>query len=101
MPVANLSDFLFEWYPIFGVGFMAALLVVMVVLLKSTLRTTKPELVKASKTSMVHWEDVQGVDPAKEELMDVADWLRDPDRYKELGASPPRGVLLHGPPGTG
>ena len=101
MPAADLSDFLFEWYPIFGVGFMAALLVVMVMLLRGTLRTTKPEMVKASKTALVQWEDVQGVDPAKEELMDVADWLRDPDRYADLGASPPRGVLLHGPPGTG
>jgi cell division protease FtsH len=101
MVLGDFRTFLFEWYPIFGVGFMFALLMVMVVLLKSTLRTTKPEMVKASKAGSVRWEDVQGVDPAKEELMDVADWLRDPDRYAELGAAPPRGVLLFGPPGTG
>jgi len=98
---ATLSDFFFEWYPLFGVFFMACLLVVFVFLLRSTMQTTKPETIKASKTAPVQWADVQGVDPAKDELMDVADWLRDPERYKALGARPPRGVMLHGPPGTG
>ena len=63
--------------------------------------STKPETVKASKTEPVLWEEVQGVDAAKDELMDVAEWLRDPDRFAALGAQPPRGVLLFGPPGTG
>ncbi len=63
--------------------------------------TTKPETVKASKTAPVLWDDVQGVDAAKDELMDVAEWLRDPKRFAALGAQPPRGVLLFGPPGTG
>ena len=98
---ATLSDFFFEWYPLFGVFFMACLLVVFVFLLRSTMQTTKPETIKASKTAPVQWADVQGVDPAKDELMDVADWLRDPERYKALGAKPPRGVMLYGPPGTG
>ncbi len=62
---------------------------------------TKPETVKASQTKPVLWEEVQGVDAAKDELMDVAEWLRDPERFAALGARPPRGVLLFGPPGTG
>ena len=69
--------------------------------MRSTVGSTKPETVKASKTEPVLWDEVQGVDAAKDELMDVAEWLRDPDRFAALGAQPPRGVLLFGPPGTG
>ena len=69
--------------------------------MRSTVGSTKPETVKASKTEPVLWDEVQGVDAAKDELMDVAEWLREPDRFAALGAKPPRGVLLFGPPGTG
>ena len=101
LPVADLKAFLLEWYPVFGVGFMACLLVIFVMLLRQTMRTTKPETVRASATGLVRWEDVQGVEAAKEELEDVTAWLREPDRFEALGARAPRGVLLYGPPGTG
>ena len=65
------------------------------------MRTTRPETVKASKTGAVNWEDVQGVDAAKEELVDVAEWLRGPEALREARRPAPRGVLLYGPPGTG
>ena len=97
----NIQEFFFDWYPVFGVFFMACLLLVFLRLLRSTMGSTKPETVKASKTEPVLWEEVQGVDAAKDELMDVAEWLREPDRFAALGAQPPRGVLLFGPPGTG
>jgi cell division protease FtsH len=97
----DIKNFFFDWYPVFGVFFMFGLLIVFVTLLRGTMGTTKPETVKASKTEPVLWEEVQGVDAAKDELMDVAEWLRDPDRFAALGAQPPRGVLLFGPPGTG
>jgi cell division protease FtsH len=97
----EIQHFFFQWYPIFGIVFMAALLGIFMTLLRGTIGATKPETVKASQTKPVLWEEVQGVDAAKEELMDVAEWLRDPDRFATLGARPPRGVLLFGPPGTG
>src|SRR6188472_3053044 len=102
MPLlASVSDFFFEWYPVFGVAFSGGILIVFIFLLRSTMGTTRPESVKASKTGTVRWEDVQGVDAAKEELVDVAEWLKDPKRFEVLGARAPRGVLLYGPPGTG
>jgi cell division protease FtsH len=101
LQASDIKNFFFDWYPVFGVFFMFGLLLVFVTLLRGTMGTTKPETVKASKTKPVLWEEVQGVDAAKEELIDVAEWLRAPDRFAGLGAQPPRGVLLFGPPGTG
>nr|DAD26645.1 TPA_asm: hypothetical protein HUJ06_028113 [Nelumbo nucifera] len=49
----------------------------------------------------VTFSDVAGVDEAKEELEEIVEFLRNPDRYIRLGARPPRGVLLVGLPGTG
>lgn len=49
----------------------------------------------------VTFADVAGVDEAKEELREIVDVLRDPGRYRSVGARAPRGVLLLGPPGTG
>jgi cell division protease FtsH len=45
--------------------------------------------------------DVAGIDEAKEELTEVVDFLKNPDRYRRLGGVVPKGVLLNGPPGTG
>ena len=47
------------------------------------------------------FSDVAGYNGAKREISEVVDFLKEPDRYKQVGAVPPRGVLMVGPPGTG
>ena len=49
----------------------------------------------------INFNDVAGLDEAKEEVMEVVDFLKQPEKYKKLGAKIPKGVLLTGPPGTG
>jgi cell division protease FtsH len=49
----------------------------------------------------VTFRDVAGIDEAKEELTEIVDFLKNPDKYLRLGGRIPRGVLLSGPPGTG
>ena len=49
----------------------------------------------------VTFQDVAGADEEKEELAEVVDFLREPQKYTEIGARVPRGILLVGPPGTG
>ena len=49
----------------------------------------------------IRFADVAGEDEAKENLQEIVDYLHNPSKYKEIGASMPKGVLLVGPPGTG
>ncbi len=55
----------------------------------------------SDKDKKVTFEDVAGADEEKEELQEIVEFLKDPDRYIDLGARIPKGVLLVGPPGTG
>ncbi len=52
-------------------------------------------------SQMVNFADVAGIEEAKQELLEIVDFLRNPDKYRKLGARIPRGVLLAGAPGTG
>ncbi|MBQ2847577.1 MAG: ATP-dependent zinc metalloprotease FtsH [Clostridia bacterium] len=52
-------------------------------------------------SSGIKFSDVAGEDEAKENLTEVVDYLHNPDKYKAIGASMPKGILLVGPPGTG
>jgi cell division protease FtsH len=58
------------------------------------------KLINSEKPN-VKFDDVAGVDEAKEEVKEIVDFLKYPERYIELGAKIPKGVLLVGPPGTG
>jgi len=55
----------------------------------------------ASQQKKVTFKDVAGVDEAKEELQEIIEFLREPQKFQKLGGRIPKGVLLMGPPGTG
>src|SRR4051794_9457491 len=88
-----------NWLPLL----FAMLLILMVYILWRTLQVMPR--VTAAKTivanSSVTWNEVAGLDEAKDELAEVVDFLREPDRFGRLGARVPKGILLYGPPGTG
>jgi cell division protease FtsH len=94
-----LRDEVANWLPLL----FAALLILMVYILWRTLQVMPR--VTAAKTivadSSITWDEVAGLEEAKEELVEVIDFLRDPERFGRLGARVPKGILLYGPPGTG
>ncbi len=89
-----------EWSYVFTMVFMAGLLYFFWRALR-VMPKTKPQQIKPESKVAVSWDDIAGVDDAKDELREVVEFLREPARYKRLGARVPKGVLLHGPPGTG
>src|SRR5213080_3163434 len=94
-----LRDEVAAWLPLL----FAILLVLMVYILWRTLQVM-PRVTAAKTmigTSSVTWNDVACLEEAKEELAEVVDFLRDPERFGRLGARVPKGILLYGPPGTG
>ena len=57
--------------------------------------------ISVKSTEGIKFSDVAGEDEAKENLTEIVDYLHNPNKYKEIGASMPKGILLVGPPGTG
>src|SRR5580765_6481647 len=95
-----MSDFALTWLPVLFFLLMCAI----VYLLWRTVRLmprVKPTELTPGSASSVTWDDVAGLEEAKEELQEIVDFLRDPGRFEALGARVPKRVLFHGPPGTG
>ncbi|WP_026999681.1 ATP-dependent zinc metalloprotease FtsH [Eisenibacter elegans] len=62
---------------------------------------SRATLFDAENRVKITFNDVAGLDEAKEEVQEVVDFLRSPEKYRDLGGKIPKGVLLVGPPGTG
>lgn len=62
---------------------------------------SRAQVYEKGKTTNVTFKDVAGLEGAKEEIQEIVEFLKQPQRYTELGAKIPKGALLVGPPGTG
>ena len=96
----TIKNFGLEWSGVFTILFMFLICFFLWRTIKLMPRT-KPVQIKPDVKSSIGWEEIAGVDEAKDELREVVEFLRDPREFRKLGARVPKGVLLHGPPGTG
>jgi cell division protease FtsH len=90
-------DSLIIWAPIIFFGAIVFLLWRTIKLMPRV----RPAPLEASTSSATGWGDVAGLDEVKQELSEVVEFLRTPERFERLGARVPKGILLYGPPGTG
>src|SRR3954452_23793579 len=97
---SDIQDFALQWSGVATLLFMVAMIWFVWRTLK-LMPKTKPQQIKPSAKSSIGWDDIAGVEDAKEELQEVVQFLKDPRAFRKLGATVPKGVLLHGPPGTG
>jgi cell division protease FtsH len=92
--------FVIHWWPLLIVTFYVALLYLFWRILQVMPRV-KPVPVDANEHTAIGWDEIAGADEAKAELLEIVEFLRDPERFERLGAHVPKGILLYGPPGTG
>jgi cell division protease FtsH len=93
----SLGVIALTWLPLIFFGLIIYLLWRMMALMPRV----KPTPITPSSHFSVTWEEVAGLEEAKEEMAEVVDFLRDPGKFEKLGARVPKGILLYGPPGTG
>ena len=85
------------WLPLLMVGLICYLLWrTLQVMPRVQTKSTQP-----TSESSVTWDEVAGLDEARDEMQEIVDFLRDSKRFAKLGARVPKGILLYGPPGTG
>src|SRR5438034_2343664 len=60
-----------------------------------------PKSANTTSESSVSWDEVAGLEEARDEMQEIVDFLKDSKRFAKLGARVPKGILLYGPPGTG
>src|SRR6266550_3968547 len=94
------ADFATTWLPL---AFFAILILTAWLLWRTVgmMPRVKPTHVDSKSKSSFTLADVAGVEEVRRELMEVVDFLREPERFERLGAKTPKGLLLYGPPGTG
>src|SRR4026209_633631 len=85
------------WLPIVMVGMIIYLLWRTV----QVMPRVKTKSVNPTSKSSVSWDEVAGLEEARDEMEEIVDFLRDSKRFAKLGARVPKGILLYGPPGTG
>ena len=94
----------------FGIGLVFSVSLLLVSWLSLRIKPATPASVFANEKlispgaedqQQITFDDVAGIPEAKEELQEIVGFLQNPERYNEIGATAPKGVLLQGPPGTG
>src|ERR687896_2120069 len=95
--LSDLPELALTWLPLVFFGLIIYLLWRALALMPRV----KAQGLEPNSATSVTWDDVAGVQAAKEELQEVVDFIRHPRRYARLGARVPKGILLYGPPGTG
>src|SRR5258708_9070553 len=95
----HAADFATTWLPL---GFFLILVLMAWLLWKTVgmMPRVKPTHLDARSKSQTTWADVAGVEEVRSELMEVVDFLREPERFEPLGPKGPKGLLLYGPPRT-
>lgn len=89
---------------IFSILINLAILMLLVSMLKSVknqLGNTNVSKVEVEKNIKVRFDDIAGIEEQKEELTEIVDFLKNPEKYRKIGARTPKGILVNGEPGTG
>ena len=93
----DISGFVQTWAPL---ALLLGLVAVSALALRAVTGSRFKQQVRPVESDTT-FADVAGIDEIRNEVSEIADVLREPERYKLVGAAMPRGIILHGPPGTG